>query len=154
MRVRGLGGPRRVLDEALRALAREGVQVLAQSPVINSAAVGPSTRRYANSAALVQSGLSPPDFLRLLQRVEQHFGRGRAQRRGQRWRARMLDLDIVLWSGGVWFSRDLIIPHREMRHRDFVLGPACVVAGDWRDPVSAIGLRPLYARLKRPQKRA
>lgn len=153
MRVPRVGNPRAVLAAALGALEGEGVRVLAVAPVIESAAIGPSLRRYANGAALVESALAPLAMLALLQGLERRFGRTRAQRRGQRWRARALDLDIILWSGGLWRSRDLTIPHAEMRVRDFVLRPATAIARDRRDPVTGLSLAQLGARLSRPRKR-
>jgi 2-amino-4-hydroxy-6-hydroxymethyldihydropteridine diphosphokinase len=129
-----------------------GFRVLAAAPIVESAPVGPSRRRYANSAALVACECSPPEALRVLQAIERDFGRSRAQRMGQRWRARALDLDIVLWSGGIWMDPSLTIPHRELRGRDFVLGPASGIAGKWRDPVSGLSLAQLRARLAAPRK--
>ncbi|MDJ0979062.1 MAG: 2-amino-4-hydroxy-6-hydroxymethyldihydropteridine diphosphokinase [Erythrobacter sp.] len=148
MRVASLGGPRRVLAAALEALqAEDRVEVVTAAPVVESDPVGPSLRRYANGAAVVESALDPTDMLQVLHAVERQFGRTRAQRRGQRWRARALDLDIILWSGGVWVSRELTIPHREMRSRPFVLGPASAIAARWRDPVTGLSLEQLKARL-------
>lgn len=153
MRVPGIGAPRRVLAAALEALEAEGLRVNAIAPVIESVAMGPSLRRYANSAALVEAAMSPRQLLAILQRVELEFGRTRSQRRGQRWRARALDLDIILWSGGVWADRALTIPHREMRRRGFVLGPAKAIAGEWRDPVTNLTLNQLDHRLCRARGR-
>lgn len=152
MRVPGIGSPRRVLEAALAVIGQAGLCVQAVAPTIDSAAIGPSLRRYANTAIVVESELRPPDLLALLQEIECHFGRTRAQRRGQRWRARALDLDIVLWSGGVWDSSDLTIPHREMRERGFVLSPAAAIARRWRDPVTGLSLGHLRARLKRSER--
>jgi 2-amino-4-hydroxy-6-hydroxymethyldihydropteridine diphosphokinase len=149
MRVPGIGSPRRVLAAALELLEAYGLSILAAAPALDSAPIGPSTRRYANSAAVIETALLPRELLRVLQVIEHEFGRNRDQRRGQRWRARALDLDIILWSGGVWISPRLTIPHREMRERDFVLGPACKVAGEWRDPVTGLTLGHLHARLMR-----
>lgn len=154
MRVARFGGPRQVLSAAMRALEAEGPRVVATAPVMNSPAIGPSLRRYANGAAIIESDLPPPDLLALLQKIERRFGRTRAQRRGQRWRARALDLDIILWSGGVWDSPNLTVPHSEMRDRDFVLRPALAIARDWRDPLTALKLAHLNARLMRPAQRA
>ncbi|MEL6738190.1 MAG: 2-amino-4-hydroxy-6-hydroxymethyldihydropteridine diphosphokinase [Pseudomonadota bacterium] len=151
-RVPGIGDPRRVVAAAFEALEAHGAKLLACGAIIDSAPIGPSLRRYANSACVVESALSPPELLRRLQSLEHQFGRTRNQRRGQRWRARALDLDIILWSGGVWASPDLTIPHREMRGRDFVLGPASAIAGHWRDPVSGLSLAHLRARLSRKQR--
>ncbi|MEL6237502.1 MAG: 2-amino-4-hydroxy-6-hydroxymethyldihydropteridine diphosphokinase [Pseudomonadota bacterium] len=152
MRVAGIGPPRGVLGAALEALKDEGLTLHAIAPLVESAPIGPSHRRYANSAAVVECDWMPPDLLALFQRIERRFGRGRAQRRGQRWRARALDLDIILWDKGVWASPTLTIPHREMRNRDFVLGPASEVAGAWRDPVTGLTLAQLASRLARKQK--
>lgn len=117
------------------------------APVIASAPLGPSIRRFANTVALVDSDLAPPAMLAWLKQVEQAFGR----RRGQRWGARVIDLDIVLWSGGCWRSRDLVIPHRGFRDRGFVLQPSLAVAPGWRDPVTGLSMRQLAARLTRPR---
>ncbi|WP_347304540.1 2-amino-4-hydroxy-6-hydroxymethyldihydropteridine diphosphokinase [Croceibacterium sp. TMG7-5b_MA50] len=140
-----LGNPRQVVAAAMEELAALGT-VSARSPVVDSAPVGPSLRRYANAALVLETDRWPPALLAVLQAMEHDFGR---RRRGQRWGARVLDLDIVLWSGGEWQTHGLAIPHPQFRHRAFVLRPGAVVAGDWRDPVSGLTLRHLAARLDR-----
>lgn len=144
MRVPGVGSPRAVLLRAVDAMAELGVEVTAVSSIRETEPVGPAMRRYANGAAVIETALAPQELLRVLQGIEQVFGR---TRRGQRWRARTLDLDIVLWSGGIWASADLAIPHPRFRERLFVLGPAAQVAPGWRDPVSGLTLRQLFARV-------
>ena len=138
-----------MLRAAFTALAAEpGLALEAASRVMASAPLGPSRRRYANAAAIVTTTLDPPSLLTRLQAIEARFGRNR---RGSRWRARTLDLDIVLWSGGAWSSRDLAIPHPAFRHRKFVLLPAREIAADWRDPPTGLTIRRLAARLTRPR---
>jgi 2-amino-4-hydroxy-6-hydroxymethyldihydropteridine diphosphokinase len=126
------------------------IDVFAQSSIIVNAAIGPSRRKYANAAAVLATRLSPPALFERLQAIELHFGRTRI---GQRWQARTLDLDILLWSEGVWVSEApmLAIPHPAMRMRDFVLGPACEIAPQWRDPVTGLSIRQLFHRLRRPK---
>lgn len=131
---------------ALIALQAAGLELEAISPIINSAPVGPSQRRYANAVAVVHSHFGPRALLALLQQIERRFGR---KRQGQRWRARTLDLDVVLWDGGQWRDKALIIPHPEFRRRLFVLGPAAMIAPDWRDPITHCTLRHLRACLTR-----
>lgn len=143
MRVPGIGAPRAVLQAAMASLEQAGIAVEAASRIRASRPVGPSLRRYANAAALVVSAYNPPAMLALLQGIEADFGR---QRRGGRWRARPLDLDIVLWGGGSWSSRDLVIPHPLFRERDFVLLPAAEIAPRWRDPLTGATLRQLAGR--------
>ena len=142
------GSPEKVLAAALLALDRKQIKLLASAPTIRSAPLGPSRRRYANSAALVKSKLDPLEVLARLKHIEAKFGRRRG---GQRWTARVLDLDVVLWSGGVWSSPGLNVPHPEFRTRSFVLGPASVIAPRWRDPITGLSLRQLHARLTRPR---
>ena len=143
-----LGPPRRVLAAALERLEAEGVRVLAAAPVVETEPVGPSIRRFANSAAVIETALEPEPLLALLKRIERDFGR-RAS--GQRWRARVLDLDVILWSGGPWASPALTIPHPLFRTRAFVLDPALAVAPDWRDPLTGATVRQLHARLTAPR---
>ncbi len=140
------GAPPNVLQAALAALADAGITVEAAAPIIASAPLGASLRRYANSAALVKTGLEPEALLDALKQIEARFGRRTG---GQQWSARVLDLDIVLWSGGAFASPALIVPHPAFRTRDFVLRPACMIAADWRDPISSLSLRQLRARLIR-----
>jgi 2-amino-4-hydroxy-6-hydroxymethyldihydropteridine diphosphokinase len=143
-RVPGVGTPRAVLAAAVAALAESGWEVEAVARVVDSAPVGPSLRRYANGAAIIAGDLAPSEALENLQDIERAFGR---DRRGQRWRSRTLDLDIVLWSGGAWHTSELAIPHPLFRQRAFVLRPAAEIAPYWHDPVTHLTVRQLAARL-------
>ena len=143
------GAPERVLAAALDALAARCIAVLAAAPVVQSAPLGPSKRRYANGAALIESDLDPEELLSLLKSTERQFGRRSG---GQRWSSRVLDLDIVLWSDGAWSSPELTIPHKSFRQRDFVLRPGRALAPLWRDPITGLSLNHLHARLTRPRR--
>ncbi len=140
------GAPGAVIHAALRVLGDHGLHVASVAPVMTSAPLGPSLRRYANTAAVIETTLDPPAFLAELKAIERDFGR---RSRGQRWSARVLDLDIVLWSGGNWQARSLTIPHPAFRTREFVLVPARIVARTWRDPVTGLTIGHLAARLTR-----
>lgn len=146
------GGPRKVLAAALAALDNGKYEVMAASPVIESAPIGPSRRRYANGVAVVRSKREPDEMLHKLHKIEHKFGR---RRQGQAWGSRVLDLDLVLWSGGPWAGgggeESLILPHPAFRSRDFVLGPARRIAGPWRDPLTGLTINQLHARLTKPR---
>ena len=137
-----------MLRAALAALETARIGIEATSRIVASAPLGPSRRRYANAAAVISSGLTPDDLLAALKAVERNFGR---KPRAARWSARVLDLDIVLWSGGAWSSPSLELPHAAFRARAFVLIPARTVAPEWRDPHTALTIRQLAARLTRPR---
>jgi 2-amino-4-hydroxy-6-hydroxymethyldihydropteridine diphosphokinase len=143
-----VGDPRRIVEAAIGALEIDDIDVFARSSVMDSRPLGPSQRRYANAAALIASPLSPIEILQRLHSIERHFGRERV---GQRWRARTLDLDILLWSEGLWVSDNpnLAIPHPLLRQRSFALGPASEIAPRWRDPLTNLDLRQLFHRINR-----
>lgn len=140
------GPPEREIAAALERIGG----VIAASPVIRTAAVGPSRRAFANAVALIETAEDPPALLRRLKAIEREFGR----RRGMRWSARVLDLDIILWSEGAWGSRELIVPHPAFRERGFVLAPLARVAPGWRDPLTALTVRQLAARFGARSRRA
>ena len=147
------GSPPQVLRAALQALAAEkGIHLKAASRIVASAPLGSpdamARRRYANAVAVARCKLDPPELLDRLHTIEAAFAR---RRRGGRWGARTLDLDIVLWSGGSWSSPGLIVPHRAFRTRSFVLAPALAIARTWRDPLTGLTIAHLAARLRRPR---
>jgi 2-amino-4-hydroxy-6-hydroxymethyldihydropteridine diphosphokinase len=125
--------------------------VIARSPVIATPAMGAARRRFANAALVLESEFDPPALLAALKRTERVFGR----RRGLRWGDRVLDLDIIAWSGGAWVtagrSGALTIPHPAFAQRRFVLDPACAIAPDWRTAPHGLTLAHHQARLTRPR---
>jgi 2-amino-4-hydroxy-6-hydroxymethyldihydropteridine diphosphokinase len=135
------GAPAKVIEAVL-----EELRPIAASAIIETAPIGPSLRVYANAAALIETPLSPPELLHHLKAVERRFGR----RRGQRWGARVLDLDILLWSGGRWSSATLAIPHRHLTERLFALDPLGQITPDWKIPGHGT-VRQHLARLTRPR---
>lgn len=140
------GSPRQVVRAAMEELAALGT-VTARSPIVTTDPLGAAQRRFANAAALLESRYDPPSLLAGLKRLEREYGR----RRGRRWGDRVIDCDIVLWSGGAWRSAGLEIPHRAYRERRFVLEPARTIASGWRDPATGLSLAQSTARLTRPR---
>lgn len=140
------GRPPSVVEAAIARLD-EDFGLFDASPIVLNAAHGPAGRDFANAVALVESSLEPPDMLARLKRIERTFGR----RRGKRWGPRVLDLDLVLWSGGRFRSRGLTIPHAELTRRSFVLQPLAAVAPGWK--IGPLAVRHLAARLARKSPR-
>lgn len=133
------GPPEREIAAAIAALG----QVRAVAPIVRTPPLGPSRRRFANSVAILETRESPPELLARLKAIERAFGR----RPGLRWGARVIDLDIILWSGGAWRDSILTIPHPAFRDRAFVLVPLAAIAPDWRDPRTGRSVRQLRALL-------
>ncbi|ODP39509.1 2-amino-4-hydroxy-6-hydroxymethyldihydropteridine diphosphokinase [Sphingomonas turrisvirgatae] len=148
-----LGSNRRGVHGAPAAEVRAAMAAIGQgqvSPILVTAPLGPSRRRFANAAMLIESDEQPPQLLGRLKGIERAFGR----RRGRRWDSRVIDLDIILWSGGAWSSPKvrkgaLTIPHSQFRRRDFVLRPLLALVPGWRDPITGHTVRQLAAHLAR-----
>ena len=146
-----IGTPPKILCEAMNALEMDDIDVFATSSIISSRPLGPSLRLFANAAALLATDLAPPALLARLKQVETHFGRRPS---GQAWRQRILDLDIILWSGGIWTSANpaLSIPHAHWDKRDFVIQPAAQIAPNWRDPISGKSIKQIEFQKKRSKR--
>lgn len=121
------GRPAGVVEAAIARLDQE-FGLFDASPILLNAAHGGAGRDFANAVAIVESNLEPVSMLTRVKSLECEFGR----RRGKRWAARVLDLDLVLWSGGRFRSRQLSIPHRRLEERSFVLQPLAAIAPGWR----------------------
>jgi 2-amino-4-hydroxy-6-hydroxymethyldihydropteridine diphosphokinase len=86
---------------------------------------------FVNAALRVETSLSPQQLHDCLRTVESRLGRERRER----WSARLVDLDLLLFDDVVLRSERLTIPHPRMAFRRFVLEPAAEVAGDLRHPL-------------------
>jgi len=121
------GRPAGVVEAAIARLD-EDFGLFDASPIVLNAAHGGAGRDFANAVALIESDAAPAEMLSRLKTIERAFGR----RRGRRWGPRVLDLDLILWSGGAFRSRRLTIPHPQLAKRAFVLQPLAAIAPNWR----------------------
>ncbi len=137
------GPPAATLKAAIEALGERGIGIEAVSGIRLTPALGPAGRSFANAAVLATADLDPLELLAELKHLEISFGR----RGGRRWGARVLDIDILLWSEGPFEAPGLVIPHPAMRERAFVLDPLAELVPAWRDPVSGLTVRQLRTRL-------
>jgi 2-amino-4-hydroxy-6-hydroxymethyldihydropteridine diphosphokinase len=141
------GRPPEVVEAAIARLDRE-FDLFDASPIVLNKAQGGAGRDFANAVALVESSLDPLQMLAELKHIERTFGR----RQGRRWGPRVLDLDIVDWSGGKWRSLELSVPHPAASTRAFVIEPLASIAPGWRLD-GRLSARHLAHRLARPRQR-
>ncbi|WP_371822599.1 2-amino-4-hydroxy-6-hydroxymethyldihydropteridine diphosphokinase [Methylococcus sp. EFPC2] len=123
------------LDDPLRQLrnARAAVAALPQtrefacSRYYRSAPMGPADQPdYVNAVLAVQTTLEPEALLCALQAIE--AAQGRVRKAGERWGARTLDLDILLYGDRVICTDRLTVPHVGIAQREFVLYPLAEIA--------------------------
>jgi 2-amino-4-hydroxy-6-hydroxymethyldihydropteridine diphosphokinase len=128
-----LGNPQTTLESALQTLDRlPHIKVECYSSWYLTQAIGPPQPDYINGCAILQTSLSPYALMSTLLDTENQFGRVRRER----WGARTLDLDLLLFDDIILNSPDLMIPHPRMIVRAFVLIPLSEIAPDWADPIS------------------
>jgi len=75
---------------------------------------------YINAVVKLKTQLSPITLLDQLQSIEKSQGR---VRKTERWSARTLDLDLLLYGQQLIDQPRLKVPHYGMKRRDFVLIP-------------------------------
>lgn len=127
-----LGDSQRILSEAAQAIdAAGGIRVLARSHLYKTAPVGPPQPDYLNACIVVETMLSARSLLHQLLRIENQFGRVRQER----WGARSLDLDLLLFGDQIIDSPGLTVPHPRLHERAFVLAPLMDVAAQWAHPI-------------------
>jgi len=101
-------------------------QVTAVSSLYLSKPMGPQDQNdYINAIIALNTSLSAIELLNALQAIENEAGRVRKE---NRWGARILDLDIILFGNEVINSERLTIPHYGMAEREFVLLPLVEIA--------------------------
>lgn len=135
-----LGDRHKTLNDAWLVLNQTArIQAIRLSSFYETEPVGGPTEQpmYINAVGIIQTTLPPMGLLKILQKIETDFGRVRIER----WGARTLDIDILLYDDQIIELPMLTIPHSEMLRRQFVLAPAEVIAGDWRHPLTKKTLR-------------
>ena len=122
-----LAAPARQIKSAREAIAAlAGVEELVFSSLYHSLPMGPKDQPdYVNAVMAVTTAWPAPDLLHCLQRIEQAQGRVRAC---ERWGARTLDLDILIYGDQIIELPELTVPHSGITERSFVLYPLYEIA--------------------------
>jgi 2-amino-4-hydroxy-6-hydroxymethyldihydropteridine diphosphokinase len=104
---------------------------------------------FLNGSALLSTSLAPQPLLAELQQIEEQLGRIR----GERWGARVIDLDLLLFDqlaideAATADGPEINVPHPRMAFRRFVLEPAAAVAPWMVHPTSGWTMQALYEQL-------
>lgn len=140
-----LGERRANCIEAMERLARtEGVSATRHSSLYRTEPVGGADQPwFVNAVAEIRTWLDPEDLLMKLQAIEKEMGRREKGTGGPR----TVDIDILLYGQAVIHGDDLMIPHRELHRRRFVLVPLNEIAPWAVHPLFGISARGLMDRL-------
>ena len=122
-----LGDARAAVLQAMDDIAvLPGTSVTRRSSLYGTAPIDSSGPDYINAVVMISTGLSAPDLLTHLQRLELSAGRERPYRNAPR----TLDMDILLYGSARMDSPALVVPHPRMVERAFVLVPLAEIAPD------------------------
>ncbi len=124
-----LGDRAAMLREAVRAVADlPACQVIARSRWHETTPVGgpDGQEAFLNGALLLETNLGPQELGSAILRIERALGR----KRTERWDARTIDLDLLLYGTEAINTPGLVVPHPRMSYRRFALEPAAEIAGE------------------------
>ena len=128
-----LDHPARQIEAAFEALdALPSTRLIAQSGLYRSAPFGGVDQAdFINAAAALLTKLDARQLLGELKAIERARGR---EPGGVRWGPRVLDLDLLVYSGLTIDEPDLTLPHPGIAERNFVLLPLRELAPDLHVP--------------------
>lgn len=140
-----LGDKKKLLISAIGRIQDEIGELTAQSSWYETAAWGNEDQpTFLNIALAVRTVLAPLAVLEKALQIEEELGRVRMER----WGARLIDIDILLYGNQVIADGDrLQVPHPRMQERRFVLTPLAEIAGSQVHPVSKITIAEMLAEL-------
>lgn len=140
-----LGDKEKFIDEAIEALSNlPQINIVAISDKIVTEPYGNVEQDvFLNGVMKIETLLPADELLQILQKVEEHAGRERKIH----WGPRTLDLDIIFYDDDIISEDDLIVPHPDMKNRDFVLKPLMQIAPYKLHPVYRKTISDMYAEL-------
>ena len=102
-----------------------------------------SDPKFINIAAAVSFNQSPIDLLNKITLIEKSLGRVR----GVKNQPRICDIDIIDFEGNIMNNEKLILPHKNMHNRNFVLLPLKEICPYWKHPLKNIKIDELIDNL-------
>lgn len=140
-----LGDKEKFIDEAIEALSNlPQINIVAISDKIVTEPYGNVEQDvFLNGVMKIETLLPADELLQILQKVEEHAGRERKIH----WGPRTLDLDIIFYDDDIISEDDLIVPHPDMKNRDFVLKPLMQIAPYKLHPVYRKTISDMYTEL-------
>lgn len=78
-----------------------------------------SENEFLNMGLVIKTSLEPMQLLKKLKSIEKQMGRG--PKMGQSYQDRIIDLDILIYSGIIIDNEELSIPHPKIKERKFSL---------------------------------
>ena len=116
-----IGNRQKYIESAIELIGKtEGIEILKKSGLYETSPVGYVEQNlFLNTVIKIETDFSAREILKIINKIENELDR----KREIRWGPRTIDIDILIFSDKKIDEMDLIIPHKEMLNRLFVLVP-------------------------------
>ncbi|HCE55976.1 MAG: 2-amino-4-hydroxy-6-hydroxymethyldihydropteridine diphosphokinase [Lutibacter sp.] len=129
-----LGNKLENLQQAIDLIAEKIGAIVRISSVYKTESWGFKSDDFLNICIQISTGLNPENLLKSIHEIELLLGRKSTSEIG--YKARIIDIDILLFDTEVLLSKELMVPHKEMLNRKFVLVPLAEIAPNLIHPIT------------------
>jgi 2-amino-4-hydroxy-6-hydroxymethyldihydropteridine diphosphokinase len=127
-----IGNREKVLKYCILELKEIG-KILKYSSIYESEPWGfEGVENFYNQVVEIETNLNAFDLLRKTQEIEKKLGR---KRKEIQWSDRVIDIDILFFNEDLFETHDLVVPHKEIANRRFVLEPLVEILPNFNHPI-------------------
>jgi 2-amino-4-hydroxy-6-hydroxymethyldihydropteridine diphosphokinase len=127
-----LGDRKKNLSSACASIEKYLGKIIRKSSIYESDAWGFHDQPYFyNQVVKIKTILSPEELLKRISHIEKNMGRIRQEK----WKERLIDIDILYYDNKIINDVQLVIPHPEIQNRKFTLVPLCEISPHELHPV-------------------
>ena len=114
------------LKDALGKIEENNLKIILESSIYETPAWGGvADQNFLNMCIEVETSLGAYELLDTIQKIELELGRVRKEH----WGNRTIDIDIITFDDLVFNDERLIVPHKFIHDRNFVLAPLVEMYG-------------------------
>ena len=114
------------LKDALRKIVDNNIKIILESSIYETPAWGGvADQNFLNMCIEVETELDAYELLDTIQKIELELGRVRKEH----WGNRTIDIDIITFNDLIFNDERLIVPHKYIHDRNFVLAPLVEMYG-------------------------
>ena len=130
-------------NEAIKLIDSNIGKVLVKSSIYETEPWGfESENNFYNQVISVESQLKPIEILACVNEIESSLGR---ERQENQYSDRVIDIDILFIDDLVIDNEMLVVPHKNLHKRNFVLLPLSEIASDFIHPILKKSIKELLA---------
>ena len=131
------------LEKAKYFLKLDGINILKSSSYYETLSwPNPKNPKFINIVIKSNTKKSPEKLLKIFKKIEKKLGRTKSPKNSPR----TCDIDIISYRDQI-ISKNIIIPHKRMSKRNFVLMPLFEISPNWVHPKTQKSIKKLIYSL-------